>query len=126
MIASAGQHGQWGEAKINQVKVVIINVMAVVDKMNVKNDEIDDCAGFAFKFMKKTDNQEPKFDEVRMWNLLDMMKCLLSETPKQPNLDADLRIYGQEETNRSITLHSVDVCKQDPFSELTSSCLSLQ
>ena len=64
-------------------KVVIINVMAAVDKINIKDDEIYDSAGFAFKFMEKIDNQVPKFDEVRKLNSLDMMKCLLRETPER-------------------------------------------
>ena len=59
------------------------NLMAVVDKINIKDDEIYDSAGFAFKFMEKIDNQVPKFDEVRKLYSLDMMKCLLRETPER-------------------------------------------
>ena len=39
-----------------------------------------------------------------------------------PDLDNDLKEYGQEEADTGIVLHAIDVCKRDPFTELTISC----
>ena len=39
-----------------------------------------------------------------------------------PDLDSDLKEYGQEEADTGIVLHATDVCKRDPFTELTISC----
>ena len=38
------------------------------------------------------------------------------------DLDKSLKTYGQEEADTGIVLHAIDVCKRDPFSELTISC----
>ena len=38
------------------------------------------------------------------------------------DLDEPLKTYGQEEADTGIVLHAIDVCKRDPFSELTISC----
>lgn len=38
------------------------------------------------------------------------------------DLNESLKIYGQEEADTGIVLHAIDVCKRDPFSELTISC----
>ena len=39
-----------------------------------------------------------------------------------PDLDENLKIYGQEEADTGKVLHAMDVCRRDPFSELTISC----
>ena len=39
-----------------------------------------------------------------------------------PGLDSDLKEYGQEEADTGVVLHAMDVCKRDPFTELTISC----
>ena len=38
-----------------------------------------------------------------------------------PDFDSDLKEYGQEEADTGIVLHIIDVCKRDPFTELTIS-----
>ena len=39
-----------------------------------------------------------------------------------PDLDESLKSYGQEEADTGLFLHAIDVCKRDPFSELTINC----
>ena len=38
------------------------------------------------------------------------------------DLEESLKTYGQEEADTGIVLHAIDVCRRDPFSELTISC----
>ena len=38
------------------------------------------------------------------------------------DLKESLKTYGQEEADTGIVLHAIDVCRRDPFSELTISC----
>ena len=39
-----------------------------------------------------------------------------------PDLDSDLKEYGQEEADTGIVLHAIGVRKRDSFTELTISC----
>ena len=48
------------------------------------------------------------FDRSRFSNLAD--------------LEESLKTYSQEDADTGIVLHSIDVCRRDPFSELTISC----
>ena len=38
-----------------------------------------------------------------------------------PDLDSDMEEYGQEEADTGIVLHTMNVCKRDPFTKLTIS-----
>ena len=38
------------------------------------------------------------------------------------DLEESLKTFGQEEADTGIVLHAIDVCRRDPFSELTISC----
>ena len=38
------------------------------------------------------------------------------------DLDSELKECGQEEADTRIVLHTIDICKRDPFTELTISC----
>lgn len=39
-----------------------------------------------------------------------------------PDLDENLKIFEKIEADTGIFLHAMDVCRKDPFSELTISC----
>ena len=41
------------------------------------------------------------------------------------DLEESLKTYGQEEADTGIVLHAIDVCRRDPFSELTISWLDI-
>ena len=38
------------------------------------------------------------------------------------DLEESIKTYGQEEADTGIALHAIDVCRRDPFSELTIGC----
>ena len=47
-------------------KVVIIDAMAIVNKIDIKSESIENCAEFASTFCKRVKNKASKFDEVRI------------------------------------------------------------
>ena len=47
-------------------KVIIIDVMAIVNKIDIKSESIENCAEFASIFCKRVKNKASKFDEVRI------------------------------------------------------------
>ena len=46
--------------------VIIIDVMAIVNKIDIKSESIENCAEFASIFCKRVKNKASKFDEVRI------------------------------------------------------------
>ena len=59
---------------------VIVDVMAAVNKININNDEINDCAGFASKFMERMNNQASKFEENTVMSVQYDEKSLTGNT----------------------------------------------
>ena len=47
-------------------KVIIIDAMAIVNKIDIKSESIENCAEFASIFCKRVKNKASKFDEVRI------------------------------------------------------------
>ena len=47
-------------------KVLIIDAMAIVHKIDIKSESIENCAEFASKFCKRLKNEASKFDEVQI------------------------------------------------------------
>ena len=166
-------------------KVIIIDAMAILNKIDIKSEFIENCAEFASTFCKRVKNKASKFDEVRIifdrydvksvkantragrikgiapvqYKVTDSMRIRHLETKKflasietkreltryladklaadlekdfvvvldscfsnLADLEESLRTYGQEEADAGIVLHAIDVCRRDPFSELTISC----
>ena len=46
--------------------VIIIDVMAIVNKIDIKSESIENCAEFASIFCKRVKNKAYKFDEIRI------------------------------------------------------------
>ena len=46
--------------------VIIIDVMAIVNKIEIKSESIENCAEFASIFCKRVKNKAYKFDEIRI------------------------------------------------------------
>ena len=59
---------------------VIIDAMAAFNKINIGNDETNDCAGTASTFMEGIDNQASKFEENRLISDLYDEKSLTGNT----------------------------------------------
>ena len=47
-------------------KVIIIDAMAIVNKIDIKSESIENCAEFASIFCRRVKNKASKFDEVRI------------------------------------------------------------
>ena len=47
-------------------KIIIIDAMAIVNKINIKCLSIENCADFAFAFCQRVQNEGKDFDEVRI------------------------------------------------------------
>ena len=47
-------------------KIIIIDAMAIVNKIDIKSESIENSAEFASTFYKRVKNKAPKFDEVRI------------------------------------------------------------
>ena len=167
-------------------KVVIIDAMAIVNKIDIKSESIENCAEFAPIFCKRVKNKASKFDEVRIifdrydvksvkantragrikgiapvhYKVTDSTRIRHLETKKflasietkreltrcradklaadlekdfvvvfdrscfsnLADLEESLKTYGQEKADAGIVLHAIDVCRRDPFRELTISC----
>ena len=54
------------EEESDSRKVVIIDPMAIVNKIDIKSESIENCAEFASTFCKRVKNEASKFDEVRI------------------------------------------------------------
>ena len=46
--------------------VIIIDVMAIVNKIDIKSESIENCTEFASIFCKRVKNKAYKFDEIRI------------------------------------------------------------
>ena len=46
--------------------VIIIDAMAIVNKIDIKSESIENCAEFASIFCKRVKNKAYKFDEIRI------------------------------------------------------------
>ena len=54
------------EEDLESRNVIIIDAMAIVNKIDIKSESIENCAEFASIFCKRVKNKAYKFDEIRI------------------------------------------------------------